>query len=142
MNWWMWIVLGLALLGLELAMPGGFFLVFFGLAALLIGACVGVVADIPVWIQWISFSVLSIGLLLSFRQRIIQALGAKPAVDVDSLVGEDVEVREDIVPGGQGGVVLRGAPWKGVNAGTEPLVAGSRAKVIALDGLMLKIVAV
>ena len=37
MIWWYWMVLGLLLLGLELATPGGFFLLFFGVGALLVG---------------------------------------------------------------------------------------------------------
>ena len=34
MIWWYWVVLGLLLTGLELATPGGFFLLFFGVALL------------------------------------------------------------------------------------------------------------
>ena len=34
MLWWYWIVLGLALVALELATPGGFFVIFFAVAAL------------------------------------------------------------------------------------------------------------
>ena len=30
MTWWLWILLGLVLLGLELSTPGGFFIAFFG----------------------------------------------------------------------------------------------------------------
>ena len=37
MEWWMWIVLGLALLMLEMATPGGFYFIFFGASALLVG---------------------------------------------------------------------------------------------------------
>ena len=38
MLWWYWIVLGLALVALELATPGGFFVIFFAIAALAVGA--------------------------------------------------------------------------------------------------------
>ena len=38
MEWWMWAVLGLALLMLEMATPGGFYFIFFGASAFLVGA--------------------------------------------------------------------------------------------------------
>ena len=37
MIWWYWLVLGLVLLGLELATPGGLLALFFGIGALLVG---------------------------------------------------------------------------------------------------------
>ncbi len=36
MSWWLWALLGLAMSALELA-TGGFFLIFFGVAALFVG---------------------------------------------------------------------------------------------------------
>ena len=40
MQWWHWAVLGLGLGLLELATPGGFFILFFGIGALLVSAAV------------------------------------------------------------------------------------------------------
>ena len=40
MTWWLWEVLGLALAAIELATPGGFFVIFFGISAIVIGALV------------------------------------------------------------------------------------------------------
>jgi len=37
MPWWVWMLLGMALLVAELALPTDFFLFFFGLSALLVG---------------------------------------------------------------------------------------------------------
>ena len=39
MQWWHWAVLGLVLGLLELATPGGFFIVFFGVGAMLVSGC-------------------------------------------------------------------------------------------------------
>ena len=38
MIWWYWMLLGLVLLGVEMATPGGFYILFFGLAALIVGS--------------------------------------------------------------------------------------------------------
>jgi len=37
MAWWLWLLVGLALLGIEMITPGGFFTIFFGVAALIVG---------------------------------------------------------------------------------------------------------
>ena len=37
MVWWHWMVLGLFLTALELVAPGSFFIIFFGVAALIVG---------------------------------------------------------------------------------------------------------
>lgn len=139
MAWWFWIVLGLALLGLELAMPGGFFLVFFGLSGLILGLVTLAVPHLSAWIAWAAFSVIAIVLLVAFRQKLIQLLAANPAQPVDSLVGEEIELSEDLPAGGQGSVTLRGTSWRAENVGTLTLTAGSRVKVREVDGLMLKI---
>jgi membrane protein implicated in regulation of membrane protease activity len=139
MAWWFWILLGLVFLGLELALPGGFFLVFFGFSALLIGALVAVVAPLPVWVEWVCFSVLSILLLAGLRKKLIELLGPNSVDTVDSLLGKEVVVSEQIAAGSRGGVQLHGASWQAENIGDVPLTAGSYAKVQALDGLALKI---
>ena len=37
MQWWQWLVVGLVLVALEMAASGGFYVIFFGIAALAIG---------------------------------------------------------------------------------------------------------
>ncbi len=41
MIWWYWMLLGLVLLGAEMVTPGGFYILFFGLAALVVGTLAG-----------------------------------------------------------------------------------------------------
>ncbi len=40
MDWWIWLVLGFALLGAEMLAPGGLYLLFAGVAALSVGVLV------------------------------------------------------------------------------------------------------
>jgi membrane protein implicated in regulation of membrane protease activity len=37
MDWWIWVVLGLVLLIGEIVTPGGFYLLFFGIGAVVVG---------------------------------------------------------------------------------------------------------
>src|SRR6476469_1095454 len=67
MVWWYWMVLGLALLGAEMTTPGGFYILFFGLAALLVGTLAGLNLVQTDWLQWLLFSVIAIVSLLLFR---------------------------------------------------------------------------
>jgi len=41
MTWSYWLFMGLALAGAEMLSPGGFYLLFFGMAALIVGALAG-----------------------------------------------------------------------------------------------------
>jgi membrane protein implicated in regulation of membrane protease activity len=60
MIWWYWIFLGLALAGAEMVSPGGFYLLFFGIAAVIVGALVGMNVVQADWLQWLLFSILAV----------------------------------------------------------------------------------
>jgi membrane protein implicated in regulation of membrane protease activity len=88
MQWWLWLVLGLVLVGTELLTPGGFFVIFFGAAAILLGVLGGLGLGGPVWLQWLLFSALSILSLAFFRAPLMRRfhLDKGPGPDVDTLV--------------------------------------------------------
>ena len=138
MVWWFWIVLGLALAAIELATPGGFFVIFFAVGALAVGALalIGVV-NTP-WVQWLLFPVMSVVALRLFRQPLIGRMQTRgEAGEVDSLVGEVAVAVGDIAPGRHGRAELRGTGWSARNVGTTPIAAGQRCRVVAVDGLTL-----
>ena len=67
MLWWHWLVIGLILVALEMAASGGFYVIFFGIAALAIAGLHVLDWAGPVWFQLVLFSSISIGSLLVFR---------------------------------------------------------------------------
>jgi membrane protein implicated in regulation of membrane protease activity len=139
MIWWLWLFLGLILLGLEVLTPGGFYILFFGLAALAVGALAGFEIVESEWAQWLLFSLLSIGSLLSFRtplRRWVNVDGPKDHT-VDSLIGESAQVLDELAPGQQGKAELRGTIWNAKNVGTASLRRGQRGKVAKIEGLTL-----
>ena len=89
MAWWLWMLLGFALIVCELTTPGGFFFLFFGLGAVAVGALVWLGAAGPAWLQWFLFSLISIGFLVPLRGRLLRrmAAGDDAAARVDALVG-------------------------------------------------------
>ncbi len=140
MAWWSWIVFGVALLVGEILTPGTFFIIFFGFAALLTGAVVGLLTEVPPWMDWILFSCASIVGLLFFRGRLVNMLGASPTRDdTDSLVGQQGTAAEEIVFRGEGRVELRGSPWRGRNVGASTIAKGSTFIVRRVDGLVLDV---
>src|SRR2546425_676052 len=66
MPWWSWVILGLVLAAIELATPGGFFIIFFGIAALVVGALVLSRVVAAVWIQWLLFPGIAVAALVLF----------------------------------------------------------------------------
>lgn len=137
MTWWLWLVLGVILAALEMASSGGFYLIFFGIAAMFVGlmALVGLAG--PPWLQWAVFVILSLVLLLAFRRPILRMLQVETG-PVDSLVGEIAMVVEHgIAPGAVGRAELRGSTWSARNLHTAELARGQRCKVARVDGLMI-----
>ncbi len=110
MEWWYWILLGLILLGVELAAPSGFYLMFLGLAALCVGTLVSLGMAKTVWLQWVLFSGLSVMALLFFRGPLLARFKYKerPHDIVDALLGEIPVPLEDVEPGSTGKAELRG----------------------------------
>jgi len=139
MAWWVWLLAGLALLGFELLTPGGFFILFFGLGALVVGALAGLGLTEPVWLQWLLFSLLSVGSLLLFRRRLLAWLQSPEARAAVGLVGDVAVLLDDVPPGAVGKAELRGTAWSVRHNGPETLARGRRCRVERVDGLTLHV---
>ena len=136
--WWHWLVVGLLLALAELATAGGFYIVFFGIAAIVVGLLAAAGLAGPLWTQLLLFSVIAVAGLLLFRSRLLRWVQLDPqAPAVDSLVGDVGLVARDLGPDEIGKVELRGASWSARNATAVVLPAGSRCRVLRVDGLML-----
>lgn len=139
MIWWYWLLLGLALLAVEIITPGGFYLLFFGLAALAVGGVTGLGLIEPAWMQWLLFSVLSIVSLILFRGPLLARIKSSAPADhpVDTLVGEIAIPLQDLPPAGDGKAELRGTTWSVRNASPTGLSKGQRSRVERVEGLTL-----
>lgn len=130
--------MGLILIALEMAAAGGFYIIFFGIAAVLVGALVLAGVGGSVWVQLLLFSILSVLSLLFFRSPMMRLMKMdRDGVDVDSLVGETAIAKEAIAPGAVGRVELRGTAWTARNRGRAPLSSGARCVVVGVDRLTL-----
>jgi membrane protein implicated in regulation of membrane protease activity len=59
------------------------------------------------------------------------------AREVDSLIGANAELMDDIAPGAEGKAVLRGSVWTAHNLGDRQLDRGKRCTVEKVEGLKL-----
>ena len=138
MYWWLWLVLGLIFVGLEVLTPGGFYVLFFGIGALAVGSLAGFGWVGPIWLQWLLFSAISLLSLLCFRPHLVRATRSKERPDpIDTLEGETALLTDDLAPDAVGKAELRGTTWTVRNGDQRLLVRGQRCRVTRVDGLTL-----
>lgn len=139
MTWWIWILIGLTLLAGELFTPGGFVVIFFALAALLVGGLAAVGMAGPPWVQWALFSAISVISLTLFRKRLVERFQPHPALadKMGDLSGGTAILSEDLAPGATGKAEHRGTSWSVRHAGGAPLKKGQRCKIKTVEGLTL-----
>lgn len=133
---WSWWVLGLVLLAAELVLPG-FFLIWIGLAAIIVGALSLLLWDSTFWIwqvQWLIFAASAVIVTLLGRHYVYNNsqetdepfLNQRSA----SLVGRTATLAEPITEG-RGRIRLEDTYW--IVTGPD-LPAGARVKVVASNG--------
>ncbi|KRA55404.1 NfeD family protein [Devosia sp. Root635] len=134
---WAWIVAGLVLLGLELAVPGGF-LLWMGISGIVTGL---IVLFQPIgWpLQWLIFGVLSLVTIAIWVRwtRSRPAATDRPYLNrrADQFIGQEA-VLEQAIQQGFGRIVLGDTVWR-VSGVDMP--AGQRVRIVGNSGAVLKV---
>ena len=141
MEWWSWCILGVVLLGIELfAVDAQFYLVFAGLAAIIVGLLGLVGIDLPLWAQWLSFTVIALATMFTVRKQIYALLMSKPTLGkISTDLDKRVVVTQELAPGKSCRIEYRGSGWTAVNVGERPIAAGAPARIDSIDGLTLHV---
>jgi membrane protein implicated in regulation of membrane protease activity len=139
MEWWQWMALGALLLGGELLVDAEFYLVFLGVAAVLVGLVGLTLFDLPLTGELLLFAFFSLSALVLFRRRVYSKLRPTLPDRSEGVVGELVVAKRAIESGGRGRVALRGATWAAVNAGDATLEKRGFARVMSVEGLTLTV---
>jgi membrane protein implicated in regulation of membrane protease activity len=133
-------ILGAILLGAELfAIDAQFYLVFLGVAAALVGFAGLFGIAMPEWAQWMAFASLSLISFFTFRKSLYAKIRGGAVGFRETLSGATVNVDEDLAPGAETRLEYRGTKWTVRNVGDVPISAGTRATVVEVDGLTLRI---
>ncbi|WP_321472604.1 NfeD family protein [uncultured Paludibaculum sp.] len=140
MAWWLWLVTGLVLLAGEILTPGGFYLIFFGAGALLVGLVKMLGYDFGLAAEGLLFVAASVAGLLFFRKPLLARFRKlTPVSDVDNLTTEIASAMEEIPVHGMGKVELRGTSWNARNVSDAPIPKSTRCRVERVDGLTLEV---
>jgi membrane protein implicated in regulation of membrane protease activity len=133
-------ILGAVLLGAELfAIDAQFYLVFLGVSAALVGLLGLFGIAMPEWAQWMAFAALSLVSFFTFRKSLYEKIRGGAIGFHETLAGNLVNVETDLAPGAETRVEYRGTKWTVRNVGSAPIAAGTRATVVEVDGLTLRI---
>jgi hypothetical protein len=143
--WWQtitpteWFIAGFVLLLLEVFAPGAF-LLWFGIAALVVGSALWLLPMLPWQVQIVAFALLSIGALVGYRAW--RKRRPAPQVDqpllnkrVEQMIGR-VFILDQAIVNGRGKVKVGDALWTVVGS---DLAVGSRVRVIGAHEQMLEV---
>lgn len=140
MAWWLWVLLGLALLAGELLTPGGFYILFFGAGAIAVGLLKLAGMSFGLAFEGLAFVIISILTLVLFRRPLMEKFRPlAPEIPVDELTSEVAVALEQIEGGARGKVELRGTTWNAQNLGQAVIAKSARCRVERVDGLTLAV---
>jgi len=136
---WAWLVMAAMLLGAEMFLVDAqFYLVFFGVAAAIVGALGWLGIALPEAGQWFLFAVLSVVAMLTFRKRLYERLRRRIEGLPDVLTpGDRVQLPQALEPGQTCRVEYRGSNWSARNIDQQTLQG--EVMVSHIEGLTLMV---
>ncbi len=137
-EFWYWWVFAVILMIFELLAPGAFFL-WMGVAAVLVGAIVGVIPNLGWEYQVFGFSVFSLISVVSWRTYIRKN---PPESDLPLLNQRSAQIigrvftLQNPITDGQGKIIVDDTMWK---VQGDDCRKHTRIKVVGVDGVILKV---
>jgi membrane protein implicated in regulation of membrane protease activity len=139
MVWWIWVLIGVALLAVEIASTTAH-IGLFAVGAFVVAALVGFGVKMPLWGELLTFTVVSLAALLFVRPWLVRKLRLGQTTHVvDSLVGEQATILDEIPVAGLGKAEMRGSTWSARNVGETVLMRGQRCIVSGVEGLVIHV---
>ncbi len=141
-EWWHWIVGGIALMLAELAIPA-FFIIWFGLGALLVGLLLLLLPDLSETTQLMFWTLTSIAMVVLWFRVFKPKFDKTRSGSADGeAIGEIGLLVSAVAPFERGKVrlqrpVLGAEEWACL--ASEAIAAGERVRVVAVEGNYLKV---
>ncbi|QID19791.1 NfeD family protein [Nitrogeniibacter mangrovi] len=134
--WWHWIVLGIVLMLVELAVPA-FFVIWFGLGALLVGLGLLLMPALSVTAQVVLWTGASVAMTVLWFRVFRSDRPSTRSGNSASAIGEIGLVTTAVAPFQPGQVrfqkpVLGAEQWQ--CRADEPIAAGDRVRVVSIEG--------
>lgn len=142
-EWWHWIVAGIVLILAELAIPS-FYVIWFGVSALAVAVVLAIVPELSLTAQLAAWTVLSLAMVaLWFRVFKPGFHKTRIGTSEGEVIGEVGLLVGAVAPFQRGRVrfqrpILGAEEW--VCLAEDPIAAGERVRVVAVEGSFLKVV--
>lgn len=141
-EWWQWAVLGIGLIIAELAIPA-FFIVWFGLGALLVSVVLLAAPSLSITAQLLTWTIASVAMVVLWF-RIFKPGMHKTRIGMSdsNIIGEVGMLIRDVEPFQKGQVrfqkpLVGSEVWECI--ADEPIKSGERVKVLGIEGSFLKV---
>jgi len=142
MQWWHWIIGGIAFILLELVIPS-FFVFWFGLGALLVGLALLVAPGFPFTGQILLWAIASVAMTVLWF-RVFRRIRNKTRIGTaeGDLIGEIGLLTADVAPFKRGKVrfqrpVLGAEEWPCTS--DAEIALGARVKLVSIEGSFIKV---
>ncbi len=136
--YWHWLILAVALIILEILMPGAYFL-WMGISAAVVGAALFIFPAMPLLVQVLIFAVLSVFAVKTYKsyRKKNPLVTDEPALNRrgEKYIGQSFTLRDPIV-NGVGKITVDDSTWKVVGIDVP---AGMVIRVVAVEGTTLKV---
>jgi len=140
MSWWGWAIGGAIFLGAELAWVNAqFYLVFVGIAALLVGLLTSLVPAVPATVQWLIFGALAVVSMVGFRAKVYDRLRGHAAAVRAGPVGDVLTLPVELAAGQTCQTEHGGTYWTVRNDSGSVIASGARVRVAGVQGLTLNV---
>jgi len=143
MEWWLWVVGGIVLVLLELAIPS-FFVLWFGLGAILVGLLLLVLPGFPLAGQILLWAVMSAAMTVLWFRVLSRYFREKTRIGTaeGDLIGEVGLLVADTAPFQRGKVrfqrpILGAEEWPCTS--DAEIAIGTRVKLVSVEGNFLKV---
>lgn len=134
--YWHWLILAVALIILEILMPGAYFL-WMGISSAVVGGAMFVFPQMPILVQVLIFAILSVITVMMYRSYLKEnpVVTDEPALNrrAEQYIGQSFTLREPIV-NGEGKIKVDDSTWKITG---DDIDAGETVRVIAVEGSIL-----
>jgi len=136
--YWHWLIIAVALIILEILIPGAYFL-WMGISAVVVGGAMFVFPQMPILVQILIYAVLSVITVVMYKsyRKKNPLVTDEPALNRrgEQYIGRTFTLEEPIV-NGEGKIKVDDSTWK--ISGTD-MVVGASVRVIAIEGSILKV---
>ncbi|MCH8977033.1 MAG: NfeD family protein [Proteobacteria bacterium] len=136
--YWHWLIIAVALIILEILIPGAYFL-WMGISAAIVGGAMFVFPQMPILVQILIYAVLSVITVVMYKsyRKKNPLVTDEPALNRrgEQYIGRTFTLKEPIV-NGEGKIIVDDTTWK--VAGMD-MLAGMTVRVVAVEGSTLKV---